>query len=151
MFDVLASYEIGRLQNKATDLEAHRKTNAGFRGGKDKGLLLRVPDTPRPDFRAVDWDTFNKALEKYLAAHPISTEINSTTDYDAVYPALDKMLQTIMSPSSRPPLTRSAGGPRNCLAFFTSPAEPNANTVNAHPRKRKLNRPPPLRRPYSFR
>ncbi|KAJ7892707.1 hypothetical protein B0H13DRAFT_1886595 [Mycena leptocephala] len=38
MSDVLASYEIGRLQNKATDLEAHRETNAGFRGGKDKGL-----------------------------------------------------------------------------------------------------------------
>ncbi|KAJ7830765.1 hypothetical protein B0H13DRAFT_1654967 [Mycena leptocephala] len=59
--------------------------------------LLRIPDTPRPNFRAVDSDEFNKALAKHLATHPISTDIGTTTDYDTAYLALDEMLQTIVA------------------------------------------------------
>ncbi|KAK7015692.1 Endonuclease/exonuclease/phosphatase [Favolaschia claudopus] len=55
--------------------------------------LLRVPDTPKPNFRAVDWDKFNKALAVSLAADPISTDINSSDDDDTTYFALDKLLQ----------------------------------------------------------
>ncbi|KAJ7436779.1 hypothetical protein B0H11DRAFT_1754321, partial [Mycena galericulata] len=68
--------------------------------------LLHVPDTPRPNFRAVDWDAFNKAIEKYLEANPISIDINSTEEYDATYLALDKMLQTIIA-SHVPLLSKS--------------------------------------------
>lgn len=59
--------------------------------------LLRIPDIPRPNFRAVEWTEFNKALAEYLIEHPISTTINSTDDYDSTYLALDKMLQTIVA------------------------------------------------------
>ncbi|KAJ7838840.1 hypothetical protein B0H13DRAFT_1650512 [Mycena leptocephala] len=68
--------------------------------------LLRVPDTPRHNFQGVDWDEFNKVLVKYLTEHPISTDINSTADYDTTYLALDKMLQTIIA--SHVPLLSSS-------------------------------------------
>ncbi|KAK7015413.1 hypothetical protein R3P38DRAFT_2409867, partial [Favolaschia claudopus] len=45
----------------------------------------------------VDWDEFNKALADSLTNNPISTDINSTDEYDSVYLALDKTLQTTIA------------------------------------------------------
>ncbi|KAJ6520613.1 hypothetical protein DFH09DRAFT_833994, partial [Mycena vulgaris] len=58
--------------------------------------LLRIPDCPRPNFRAVDWEVFTKAMTAYLKVNPIPLDINSPTEYDTVYLALDKMLQFII-------------------------------------------------------
>ncbi|KAK7020876.1 hypothetical protein R3P38DRAFT_2414211, partial [Favolaschia claudopus] len=59
--------------------------------------LLHAADTPKPNFRAVDWEKFNKALSEALAAAPIPTDINSPANHDSSYLALDKLLQTIIS------------------------------------------------------
>ncbi|KAJ7501486.1 hypothetical protein B0H11DRAFT_1713429, partial [Mycena galericulata] len=68
--------------------------------------LLRIPDMPRPNFRAIDWEEFNKAISAYLSANPISTDINSPADFDTTYYALDKMLQSIIA--SHVPLLSSS-------------------------------------------
>ncbi|KAJ7435361.1 hypothetical protein B0H11DRAFT_1697608, partial [Mycena galericulata] len=60
-------------------------------------FVRTIPETPRPNFRAVDWEEFNKAISAYLLANPISTDINSPGDYNTIYYALDKMLQSIIA------------------------------------------------------
>ncbi|KAJ7049261.1 hypothetical protein C8F01DRAFT_924567, partial [Mycena amicta] len=58
--------------------------------------LIRVSESPRPNFRAVDWDTFTKAAKSYLDTHPIPLDILTTADYDRTYLALDAMLQSLV-------------------------------------------------------
>jgi hypothetical protein len=59
--------------------------------------LLRIPDIPRPNFRAIDWEEFNDAISTYLVDNPISLTIDSTAAYDTTYLALDKMLQNTIA------------------------------------------------------